>query len=303
MLVKSVEELVGKTPLIELTKIEKKYNLQAKLYAKLECCNPAGSAKDRIALQMILDAEESGKLKPGATIIEETSGNTGIGLASIGAARGYKVVIVMPDSMSIERIKLMKAYGAEVILTPGAEGMSGAVKKVQELHQEIPGSFIAGQFDNPSNWKAHYLTTGPEIFEDLNGKVDMLVAGIGTGGTITGSAKYLKEKTQVKVVGIEPEDSPLLTKGIAGEHGLQGIGADFIPDVLDQSVLDEVVTESVDAAMETLKMVGEVEGLFIGISSGAAVHAGIEQAKKIENKDKNIVVVVTDGGNRYLSNL
>lgn len=303
MLVKSVDQLVGNTPLIELCKIEKKYNLKAKLFAKLESFNPAGSAKDRIALQMILDAEKAGKLKPGATIIEETSGNTGIGLAAIGASRGYKVVIVMPDSMSIERIKLMKAYGAEVILTPGAEGMSGAVKKVQELHQSIPGSFVAGQFDNPSNWKAHYNTTGPEILADLDGKVDILVAGIGTGGTITGTAKYLKEKIDVKVIGIEPDDSPLLTKGVAGEHGLQGIGADFIPEVLDQSILDEVITESLDNAMATLKMVGETEGVFIGISSSAAIHAGIELAKSEENAGKNVVVVVADGGDRYLSNL
>lgn len=303
MLVKSVEELIGNTPLIELTKIERKYNLQAKLYAKLESFNPAGSAKDRIALQMINDAEIRGLLKPGATIIEETSGNTGIGLAAIGASRGYKVIIVMPDSMSEERIKLMKAYGAEVILTPGAEGMSGAVKKVQELHGEIPGSFVAGQFDNPSNWKAHYLTTGPELFVDLKGKVDILIAGIGTGGTITGTSMFLKEKTSVKVIGIEPDESPLISKGRSGEHGLQGIGADFIPKVLDQSVLDDVYTESLEDAMETLRMVGEVEGIFVGISSAAALHAGIGEASKAENAGKNIVVVVTDGGDRYLSNL
>ena len=303
MLVKSVEELVGNTPLIELTKIEEKYNLQGRLFAKLEFYNPTGSAKDRIALQMILDAEKNGQLKPGATVIEPTSGNTGIGLASIGASRGYKVVIVMPDSMSVERIKLMKAYGAEIVLTPGAEGMTGAINKAEEIHKETPGSIIAGQFDNPSNWMAHYITTGPELVKDLDGKVDVFVAGIGTGGTITGTAKYLKENTDAKVIGIEPDTSPLITKGYAGAHGLQGIGANFIPDVLDQTVIDEVITESVENAMDCLKMIGEVEGLFIGISSGAALHTAIEQAKLAENKEKNVVVLIADGGDRYLSNL
>ena len=303
MLVKSVEELVGKTPLLELTKIEKEFGLCAKLYAKLEFFNPAGSAKDRIALQMILDAEDSGLLKPGATIIEPTSGNTGIGLAAIGTARGYKVVIVMPDSMSAERIKMIKAYGAEIVLTPGADGMAGAVAKAEEIKEQTPGSIVAGQFTNPSNWKAHYNTTGPELFEDLAGKVDILVAGIGTGGTITGTAKFLKEKTNVKVIGIEPDTSPLITKGYAGAHGLQGIGANFIPDVLDQNVIDEVLTESLDHALESMKAIGKLEGVFIGISGGAALHAAIEQGKKEENRGKNIVVVLPDGGDRYLSNL
>ena len=303
MLVKSVEELVGKTPLLELTKMEKEFGLCARLYAKLEFFNPAGSAKDRIALQMIIDAEDSGLLKPGATIIEPTSGNTGIGLAAIGTARGYKVVIVMPDSMSAERIKMIKAYGAEIVLTPGADGMAGAVSKAEEIKQETPGSVVAGQFTNPSNWKAHYNTTGPELFEDLAGKVDILVAGIGTGGTITGTAKYLKEKTKVKVIGIEPDTSPLITKGYARAHGLQGIGANFIPDVLDQNVIDEVLTESLDNALESMKAIGKLEGVFIGISGGAALHAAIEQGKMEENRGKNIVVVLPDGGDRYLSNL
>ena len=303
MLVKSVEELVGKTPLLELTKMEKEFGLCARLYAKLEFFNPAGSAKDRIALQMILDAEDSGLLKPGATIIEPTSGNTGIGLAAIGTARGYKVVIVMPDSMSAERIKMIKAYGAEIVLTPGADGMAGAVAKAEQIKQETPGSVVAGQFTNPSNWKAHYNTTGPELFEDLAGKVDILVAGIGTGGTITGTAKYLKEKTKVKVIGIEPDTSPLITKGYAGAHGLQGIGANFIPDVLDQNVIDEVLTESLDNALESMKAIGKLEGVFIGISGGAALHAAIEQGKKEENRGKNIIVILPDGGDRYLSSL
>ena len=303
MLVKSVEELVGKTPLLELTKMEKEFGLCARLYAKLEFFNPAGSAKDRIALQMILDAEDSGLIKPGATIIEPTSGNTGIGLAAIGTARGYKVVIVMPDSMSAERIKMIKAYGVEIVLTPGADGMAGAVAKAEEIKEETPGSVVAGQFTNPSNWKAHYKTTGPELFEDLAGKVDILVAGIGTGGTITGTAKYLKEKTKVKVIGIEPDTSPLITKGYAGAHGLQGIGANFIPDVLDQNVIDEVLTESLDNALESMKTIGKLEGVFIGISGGAALHAAIEQGKMEENRGKNIVVVLPDGGDRYLSNL
>lgn len=303
MLVKSVTELVGKTPLIELSKIEKNYGLSAKLYAKLESFNPAGSAKDRVALQMILDAEDSGLLKSGSTIIEPTSGNTGIGLAAIGASRGYKVIIVMPDSMSAERIKMIKAYGAEIVLTSGAGGMSGAISKAEEIQKNTSDSIIAGQFTNPSNWKAHYNTTGPEIYDDLGGKVDVLVAGIGTGGTITGVAKYLKEKTNVKVIGIEPDTSPLLTKGYAGAHGLQGIGANFIPDVLDQTLIDEVQTESLDNAMDILKVVGKLEGLFIGISGGAALHAAVEQAKLIENAGKNIVVILPDGGDRYISNL
>lgn len=303
MLVKSVTELVGRTPLIELSKIEKNYGLSAKLYAKLESFNPAGSAKDRVALQMILDAEDSGLLKPGSTIIEPTSGNTGIGLAAIGASRGYKVIIVMPDSMSAERIKMIQAYGAKVVLTSGADGMSGAISKAEEIQKNTQDSIIAGQFTNPSNWKAHYNTTGPEIYDDLGGKIDVLVAGIGTGGTITGVSKYLKEKTNVKVIGIEPDSSPLLTKGYAGSHGLQGIGANFVPDVLDLSLVDEIQTESLVNAMDILKAVGKLEGLFIGISGGAALHVAIEQAKLIENAGKNIVVILPDGGDRYISNL
>ena len=303
MLAKSVSELVGKTPLLELTRIEKEFGLSAKVFAKLESFNPAGSAKDRVAMQMILDAEDAGTLKPGATIIEPTSGNTGIGLAAIGASKGYKVVIVMPDSMSAERIKMIKAYGAEIVLTAGADGMTGAITKAEEIKDQTPGSIIAGQFSNPSNWKAHYNTTGPELYDDLAGKVDILVAGIGTGGTITGTAKYLKEKTDVKVIGIEPDTSPLITKGYAGAHGLQGIGANFIPEVLDQNILDEVLTESLDDALEMMKTVGKLEGIFIGISGGAALHAAVEQARQEENRGKNIVVVLPDGGDRYLSNL
>ena len=303
MLAKSVSELVGKTPLLELTRIEKEFGLSAKVFAKLESFNPAGSAKDRVAMQMILDAEDAGTLKPGATIIEPTSGNTGIGLAAIGASKGYKVVIVMPDSMSAERIKMIKAYGAEIVLTAGADGMTGAITKAEEIKDQTPGSIIAGQFSNPSNWKAHYNTTGPELYDDLAGKVDILVAGIGTGGTITGTAKYLKEKTDVKVIGIEPDTSPLITKGYAGAHGLQGIGANFIPEVLDQNILDKVLTESLDDALEMMKTVGKLEGIFIGISGGAALHAAVEQARKEENRGKNIVVVLPDGGDRYLSNL
>ena len=303
MLAKSVSELVGKTPLLELTRIEKEFGLSAKVFAKLESFNPAGSAKDRVAMQMILDAEDAGTLEPGATIIEPTSGNTGIGLAAIGASKGYKVVIVMPDSMSAERIKMIKAYGAEIVLTAGADGMTGAITKAEEIKDQTPGSIIAGQFSNPSNWKAHYNTTGPELYDDLAGKVDILVAGIGTGGTITGTAKYLKEKTDVKVIGIEPDTSPLITKGYAGAHGLQGIGANFIPEVLDQNILDEVLTESLDDALEMMKTVGKLEGIFIGISGGAALHAAVEQARQEENRGKNIVVVLPDGGDRYLSNL
>ncbi|MBQ0018569.1 MAG: cysteine synthase A [Clostridiales bacterium] len=298
----SVEELVGNTPLIELTKVEEKLSLKAKLFAKLELFNPAGSVKDRIAYQMIVDAEKEGKISKGDTIIEPTSGNTGIGIAAIGAARGYHVVIVMPESMSIERRKLMKAYGAELVLTPASKGMAGAVEKAEELHAEL-GGIIAGQFVNPSNWKTHYMTTGPEIYSALDGKVDVFVAGFGTGGTITGVGKYLKENAYVKTVAVEPDASPLLSRGVAGPHKIQGIGANFIPEVLDRSVIDEIVTESIDDSLETLKMLGATEGLFVGISSGAALHAAIEQASLEENAGKNIVVLLPDGGDRYLSTL
>lgn len=313
MLYTSVDQIVGETPILELKHIEEKFGLKANLYAKLELFNPAGSAKDRIARQMILDAEASGALTEGATIIEPTSGNTGIGLAAMGASKGYKVVIVMPDSMSIERIKLMKVYGADVVLTPGAQGMKGALDKADAIKADLEAkgetAFVAGQFVNPSNSKAHYLTTGPEIYKDLDGKVDMLVAGIGTGGTITGTGKYIKERAAENgvdapiIVGVEPETSPLLTKGVAGPHKIQGIGANFIPDVLERDVLDEVVTESAENAFETLRTLGAEEGIFVGISSGAACHAAIEKAKLPENEGKNIVVVLPDSGDRYLSTL
>lgn len=304
----SIDKLVGNTPIVELTKIEKKLNLKGKLFAKLEYFNPAGSAKDRIARQMIIDAEESGGLTPGDTIIEPTSGNTGIGLAAIGASKGYKVIIVMPDSMSVERIKLMKAYGAKVVLTKGADGMTGAIEKAEELKEKITrenrgGCFIAGQFTNPSNWKAHYMTTGPEIYNDMNGKVDVFVAGVGTGGTLTGAGKYLKEKGSTKIVAVEPDVSPLLSKGYVGAHGLQGIGASFVPEVLDRNLIDDISPESLCDALETLKMLGSEEGIFVGISSGAACHAAISQALCEKNAGKNIIALLTDGGDRYLSTL
>ena len=298
----SAAQLIGKTPLLELTNIAKNDSLKATLLVKLEGRNPAGSAKDRVALSMVLDAEEKGILKPGSVIIEPTSGNTGIGLCSVAAARGYKCIIVMPDSMSMERRLLMTAFGGELVLTPGAGGMSAAIAKAEELAKELPGSWIAGQFVNPANPKAHYLTTGPEIWEDTDGNVDIFVAGIGTGGTITGTGKYLKEKNpNVKIVGVEPADSPLITTGKAGPHGIQGIGANFIPEILDTSLLDEVVTVTTEAAYAAGRRLGTEEGFLAGISAGAALHAALELAKKEENAGKTIVVLLPDSGERYLT--
>ena len=298
----SVAQLIGKTPLLELTNIAKHDNLKARVLAKLEGCNPAGSAKDRVGLSMILDAEEKGILKPGSVIIEPTSGNTGIGLCSVAAARGYKCIIVMPDSMSMERRLLMTAFGGELVLTPGKDGMTAAIAKAEELAREIPGSWIAGQFVNPANPKAHYETTGPEIWADTDGNVDIFVAGIGTGGTITGTARYLKEQNpNVKIVGVEPADSPLLTKGTAGPHGIQGIGANFVPDILDAKLLDEVVTVTTEQAYISGRRMGTEEGVLAGISAGAALHAALELAKLEENAGKTIVVLLPDSGERYLT--
>ena len=298
----SVAQLIGKTPLLELTNIAKHDNLKARVLAKLEGCNPAGSAKDRVGLSMILDAEEKGILKPGSVIIEPTSGNTGIGLCSVAAARGYKCIIVMPDSMSMERRLLMTAFGGELVLTPGKDGMTAAIAKAEELAREIPGSWIAGQFVNPANPKAHYETTGPEIWADTDGNVDFFVAGIGTGGTITGTARYLKEQnSNVKIVGVEPADSPLLTKGVAGPHGIQGIGANFVPDILDAKLLDEVVTVTTEQAYISGRRMGTEEGVLAGISAGAALHAALELAKLEENAGKTIVVLLPDSGERYLT--
>ena len=298
----SAAQLIGKTPLLELTNIAKNDSLKATLLVKLEGRNPAGSAKDRVALSMVLDAEEKGILKPGSVIIEPTSGNTGIGLCSVAAARGYKCIIVMPDSMSMERRLLMTAFGGELVLTPGAGGRSAAIAKAEELAKEIPGSWIAGQFVNPANPKAHYLTTGPEIWEDPDGNVDIFVAGIGTGGTITGTGKYLKERNpQVKIVGVEPADSPLISTGKAGPHGIQGIGANFIPEILDTGILDEVVTVTTEAAYTAGRRMGTEEGILAGISAGAALHAALELAKKEENAGKTIVALLPDSGDRYLT--
>ena len=302
MLISGIDRAVGKTPLMEFSNIEKDLSLFGKVYAKLEFLNPTGSSKDRAALYMLNEAEKSGRLSKGGTVIEATSGNTGIGLASIGAARGYRVIIVMPDTMSEERCKLMKAYGAELVLTPGKDGMKGSIEKSEELNASIPGSIIAGQFVNPANPLSHYETTGPEIYEDLKGRADIFVAGIGTGGTITGTGKFLKEKNpEIKVVGVEPDTSPLLTKGYAGSHGIQGIGANFIPEILDKSILDDVVAVSVEDSYRTARLIGSSEGMFVGISSGAAAFAAIELAKLEENKGKNIVVLLPDSGDRYLS--
>ena len=298
----SADQLIGKTPLLELTHIEKEEGLEAKIRVKLEYFNPAGSVKDRIAKAMIDDAEASGKLKPGSVIIEPTSGNTGIGLASVAAARGYRIIIVMPETMSVERRQLMKAYGAELVLTEGAKGMKGAIAKAEELAKETPNSFIPGQFVNPANPAAHKATTGPEIWEDTDGKVDIFVAGVGTGGTITGTGEYLKSQNpNVKVVAVEPASSPVLSKGTAGSHKIQGIGAGFVPDVLDTKVYDEIITVENDDAFATGKKIGKKEGVLVGISSGAAVWAAIELAKRPENKGKTIVALLPDTGDRYLS--
>ena len=298
----SADQLIGKTPLLELTHIEKQLGLKAKVLAKLEYLNPAGSVKDRVAKAMIDDAEEKGLLKEGSVIIEPTSGNTGIGLASVAAARGYRIIIVMPDTMSVERRQLMKAFGAELVLTEGAKGMKGAIAKADELAKEIPNSFVPGQFVNPANPKAHYLTTGPEIVADTDGAVDYFVAGVGTGGTITGVGKYLKEKVPgVKVVAVEPATSAVLSTGVAGAHKIQGIGAGFVPDVLDTKVYDEIIPVANEDAFAVGKLIGKTEGVLVGISSGAAVWAAIELAKRSENEGKNIVVLLPDTGDRYLS--
>lgn len=299
---KNIEELIGKTPLLELTHLEEIHNLDAKVLAKVEFLNPGGSAKDRVAKKMVEDAEAKGLLKAGATIIEPTSGNTGIGLAVMAAARGYRAIIVMPDSMSMERRLLMSAFGAELVLTEGAKGMAGAIAKAEELAKEIPGAFIPGQFDNPANPQAHYETTGPEIYEDTDGKVDIFVAGIGTGGTITGVGRYLREKNpRVQIIGVEPASSPLLTEGRAGSHGLQGIGANFVPSILDTKLYNEIITVTEEAAYAAGREVAQKEGLLVGISAGAAIHAALEVAKRPENKGKNIVVLLPDTGDRYLS--
>ena len=298
----SADQLIGRTPLLELANIEKKYDLKARILAKVEYFNPAGSVKDRVALMMINDAEEAGILTPDSTIIEPTSGNTGIGLASIAAARGYRIIIVMPDTMSVERRQLMKAYGAELVLTPGAQGMSGAIAKAEELAKEIPGSFIPSQFTNPSNPKAHVTTTGPEIWEDTDGNVDYFVAGVGTGGTITGVGQFLKSKNpNVKVVAVEPASSPVLSQGHGGPHKIQGIGAGFVPKVLDTTVYDEIIPIENEAAYASGKEVGRTEGILVGISSGAALNAAIQVAQRPENEGKTIVVLLPDTGDRYLS--
>lgn len=298
----SADQLVGKTPLLELTHIEQKYDLKAKILAKLEYFNPAGSVKDRIAKAMILEAEASGKLKPGSVIIESTSGNTGIGLASVATARGYRIIIVMPETMSIERRQLMKAYGAELVLTEGAKGMKGANAKAEELAAQIENSFLAGQFVNPANPKAHLETTGPEIWEDTDGTVDLFVAGVGTGGTITGVGEYLKSKNpDVKVVAVEPASSAVLSTGVAGPHKIQGIGAGFVPEVLNTKIYDEIIPVTNENAFATGKLIGRSEGVLVGISSGAATWAAIELAKRPENEGKTIVVLLPDTGDRYLS--
>ena len=298
----SVDQLIGHTPIVELTHIEKELGLKARLLAKVEYFNPTGSVKDRIAKAMIDDAERDGRLRPGSVIIEPTSGNTGIGLASVAAARGYRAIIVMPETMSVERRQLMKAYGAELILTEGAKGMKGAIEKAEELAAEIPGSFIPSQFTNPSNPKIHYETTGPEIYADTDGAVDIFVAGVGTGGTISGTGKYLKDqKADIRVVAVEPASSPVLSKGQSGAHKIQGIGAGFVPETLDTGIYDEIIAVENEDAFEIGKLVGKKEGFLVGISAGAAVYAGIELAKRVENEGKTIVVLLPDTGDRYLS--
>ena len=298
----SAEQLIGKTPLLELTRIEKEYELQAKILAKLEYFNPAGSVKDRVAKAILDDAESTGRLKPDTVIIEPTSGNTGIGLASVAAARGYRMILVMPDTMSVERRQLMKAYGAELVLSEGAEGMKGAIAKAEELANEIPNSFVPGQFVNPANPKAHRESTGPEIYEDTDGNVDIFVAGVGTGGTVTGVGEYLKaQNPDIKIVAVEPVSSAVLSTGIAGSHKIQGIGAGFVPDILNTSIYDEVITVENEDAFATGKLMGHREGVLVGISSGAALWAAIQLAKRAENKGKTIVVLMPDTGDRYLS--
>ena len=299
---KTADELIGKTPLLELGHIEDEFKLKAKIIAKVEYFNPAGSVKDRIAKKMIDAAEALGKINKDTVLIEPTSGNTGIGLASVAAARGYRLIITMPETMSVERRNIMKAYGAEIVLTEGSKGMKGEIEKANELAQSYPDSFIPGQFDNPNNPLVHYETTGPEIYEDTDGKVDIFVAGVGTGGTITGVGKYLKSKNpNVKIVAVEPESSPVLSKGVAGAHKIQGIGAGFIPKILDTNIYDEIITVSNDDAFKTGKLIGKKEGILVGISSGAAVYAAITLASKEENKGKNMVVLLPDTGDRYLS--
>ena len=298
----SADQLIGRTPLLELTHVEREKHLEARILAKLEYFNPAGSVKDRVAKAMIDDAEASGKLKPGSVIIEPTSGNTGIGLASVSAARGYRIIIVMPETMSVERRQLMLAYGAELVLTEGAKGMKGAIDRAEELAREIPGGFVPGQFVNPANPAAHRASTGPEIWEDTGGQVDIFVAGVGTGGTITGVGQYLKARNPaVKVVAVEPADSPVLSKGQAGPHKIQGIGAGFVPEVLDTGVYDEVIAVSSENAFAAGRLVGRTEGVLVGISSGAAVHAAVELARRSENRGKTIVALLPDTGDRYLS--
>ena len=298
----SVDQLIGSTPMLELTNIEKAEGLQAKLFAKLEYFNPAGSVKDRVAKEIIDDAENEGRLKPGGTIIEPTSGNTGIGLAAIAATRGYRAIIIMPDTMSVERQLLMKAYGADLVLTPGAQGMAGAIAKAEEIQAQTPGSIIAGQFMNPANPRAHFRTTGPEIWEELQGQVDFLVAGVGTGGTLTGIGEYLKYKNEdVQVIAVEPSDSPLLSGGEAGPHPRQGIGANFVPEVLNRQIIDEIITVSGPDAYAAANQLGHREGVLVGITAGAALWAGLQLAKRPENEGKNIVIILPDTGERYLS--
>lgn len=302
MIYGGVDELVGKTPLLNLKKYAKKHDLRAEILAKLEYFNPSGSVKDRVAKAMIEDAEAKGLLTSDSVIIEPTSGNTGIGLAAIGAAKGYRVILTMPETMSVERRNIIKAYGAEIVLTEGAKGMKGAIAKAEELAKTLPNAFIAGQFVNPANPRAHYLTTGPEIWNDTDGKVDILVAGVGTGGTLSGTGKYLKEKTpDLKVIAVEPETSPVLSKGVSGSHKIQGIGAGFVPDTLDTSVYDEIITVNNEVCFSTAKELGVTEGVLVGISSGAALWAATEVAKRAENAGKNIVVILPDGGDRYFS--
>lgn len=302
MIYKSIDELIGKTPMLRLGRIEKRFDLKAEIYAKLEYFNPAGSVKDRVGLSMINDAEKRGILKKGSVIIEPTSGNTGIGIAAVAVARGYRAIIVMPETMSEERRRMMKAYGAELVLTEGSKGMSGAIEKANELAAEIPDSMVAGQFENPANAAAHFNTTGPEIYEDMQGDIDYFVSAVGTGGTITGTGEYLKSKNEsIRIIAVEPENSPVLSKGVAGAHKIQGIGAGFVPKVLNTKIIDEIITVSDNDAFATGNIIGKTEGFLAGISSGAALYASIELARRPENAGKKIVVILPDGGDRYLS--